>query len=237
MRYSSQGGNSDEGSQLNALGETRRVAGGSDPATASSERPELVLSLAAKSFHAWQRGLVLAAAFEGPRAWRARQLEPATPRQPRPVRRSVKRARSVRREAQPQKRSAPLNRGSRFSPRASIAIAVRGPSGMAPLTISASARLASTRASCVLANKALVVRREALAVANVEIEPRHPAPLRSKQLSVNHRAKTLSTGRAHSNPGSADALHSVPTTPQALTELGRGRLRRASCRAASWEGS
>ena len=72
VRYSSQGGNPDEGSQLNALGETRRVAGGRDPATASSERPDLVrhlpmfngLSLAAKSFHAWQRGLVLAAAFE-----------------------------------------------------------------------------------------------------------------------------------------------------------------------------
>src|SRR5215207_10020434 len=72
---------------LERWGETRRVAGGRDPATASSERPELVrhlpmfngLSLAAKSFHAWRRRLVGAAASEARRAWRARQLEPATP--------------------------------------------------------------------------------------------------------------------------------------------------------------
>jgi len=55
---------------------------------------------------------------------------------------------------------------------------------------------------CASELNALVVKRQALAVANVEIETRHPASLRSKRLSrQSHGLRRCPPEGEHSNQG------------------------------------
>src|SRR4051794_38838616 len=142
------------------------------------------LSLAAKSFHACRR-LVLRAR----RAWRARQLEPAT-------------GQKCQARGATSKTICTLTRGSRFSPRASVAIAVRGPSGAFNHFGERAARI---YAGVMYASElnALVVRREAL--ARRERRNRTEAPGAAAQQTAVPSipwAKTLCPPEgAHYNPG------------------------------------